>query len=147
MSMSEREIAAVVAERDRLREEVIGGAFNGSRYVADRMAIPPDIVRARFGTSFVIERGVVVGKRPDGGTIFSKSNPGEPAPFDEALEAIVEAYPYRDNILRSSGASGYGVRQSDHVGSAIRAISRTAFDALDGASRMAHIKSGGTVHD
>jgi len=34
--------------------------------------------------------------------------PGEAAGFDEALSILVEHYPYKDQILKGTGASGGG---------------------------------------
>jgi len=65
-------------------------------------------VQARFGQAFKVEDGKVVAYDPAGNKIFSRSRAGEVADFDEALEALVDQYPYKDQILRGSGASGGG---------------------------------------
>ncbi|HEJ3129468.1 TPA: hypothetical protein SL290_006283, partial [Pseudomonas aeruginosa] len=43
-----------------------------------------------------------------GNKLYSKARPGEAADFDEALEILVDQYPYRDQILKGSGHSGGG---------------------------------------
>jgi hypothetical protein len=139
----------VLAERDGLQQalvsEKVGGNFARSKFIADKLAIPPDMVQARFGDAFKLEGNNVVGIGQDGKPLFSRANPGEIAGFDEALEIMVGAYPYRDHILKSSGASGGGAQGG--AGGAGKSLTRGAFDALDAGARMAHIKSGGTIAD
>src|SRR6185369_15152564 len=91
--------------------EKIGGLFKGSKFIAEKIAIPADIVQARFGSDFKIEdAGKVVAYDSSGNKIFSRTKPGEPADFDEALEMLIEQYPRRDDILKGSGHSGDGAR-------------------------------------
>ena len=66
------------------------------------------MVQATFGKAFKIEEGKVVAYDANGNKIFSQSRPGELAEFDEALEALVDAYPHKDHILKPTGAQGSG---------------------------------------
>ena len=140
----------IVSERDQLRNDIVsekvGGNFARSKFISEKLAIPPDMVQARFGDAFKLEDGKVVGYGKDGTKLFSRANPGELAPFDEALELIVESYPYRDHILKGSGATGGGA-QGGAGGTSGKSLPRAAFDALPATDKMAHIKSGGGVHD
>ncbi|WVM90955.1 DUF6651 domain-containing protein [Halopseudomonas pachastrellae] len=86
----------------------MGGAFGRSKMIADKLAIPADLVQARFGQAFKIEDGKTVAYDGNGNKIYSHSRPGEIADFDEALEILVEQYPHRDSILKASGANGGG---------------------------------------
>lgn len=108
----EAKYAPIVAERDTLKNDLygekVGGAFARSKLIADKLAIPADLVQARFGQQFKIEDGKTVAYDSHGNKIFSRARPGEVADFDEALEALIDQYPYRDTILKSSGASGGG---------------------------------------
>lgn len=102
---------AVKARNDierQLYAEKIGGSFARSKVIAEKLAIPPDLVEARFGGAFSIEEGRVVAKDAHGNKLYSQANPGELAGFDEALEMLVNAYPYKDQILKGTGASGGG---------------------------------------
>jgi len=54
----------------------------------------------------VDENGNVIGKFRDGGTIYSKVNPGKPAEFDECIESIIMADPNKDSLLKPSGQKG-----------------------------------------
>lgn len=92
----------------QLYDEKIGGAFARSKTIADKLAIPADMVQARFGQQFKIEDGKTVAYDQHGNKIYSLARPGEAADFDEALEILVERYPHRDSILKSSGANGGG---------------------------------------
>lgn len=92
----------------QLYAEKIGGSFARSQFIAEKMAVPADMVQATFGNSFKIEEGKVVAYDAQGQKIFSRSRPGELADFNEALETLVSQYPHRDHILKSSGANGGG---------------------------------------
>ena len=130
----------VVQERDALHGELvkarIGGAFTRSRFIADKLAIPADLVEARFGSQFRIEEGQVVAFDGAGNRIASPANPGEPASFDEALAIIVSGYPYRDTILKGSGASGSGAQGGGGHGGG-RQVTRAQFLALSPAGQAA----------
>jgi hypothetical protein len=92
----------------QLYAEKIGGSFARSKIIAEKLAIPADMVQARFGEAFKIEDGKVVAYDAHGNKLFSRTRPGELADFDEALESLIEQYPHKDHILKSSGASGGG---------------------------------------
>lgn len=102
-----------------LYAEKIGGAFARSPLIVGdkaKLAIPSDLVQARFGSAFKIEDGRVVAYDPQGNKIYSRSKPGELADFDEALEVLVDQYPHKDSILRGSGASGGGAGTGSNGG-------------------------------
>lgn len=106
------EFDPVVKERDQLKNDLygekIGGAFARSKFIAEKMAIPSDLVQARFGGAFKIVEGKVVAYGPDGREIFSRTKPGEIAEFEEALEVLVDTYPHKEHILKGSGSAGGG---------------------------------------
>ena len=92
----------------QLYGEKIGGSFARSKVIAEKLAVPADMVQATFGNRFKIEDGKVVAYDANGNKIFSRARPGELADFDEALETLVDSYPHKDHILKSSGANGGG---------------------------------------
>lgn len=148
----EEKYAPVLAERDKLHAslvaEKVGGNFARSKLIAEKLAIPADLVQARFGDAFKVEEGNVIGYDKSGNKLFSRSNPGEIAGFDEALEILIEQYPYRDQILKSSGASGGGAQGNGNgAGSGNKSLNRAAFESLPADKQMAHIKGGGTISD
>ena len=101
---------------DLLNAEMIGGSFARSKVIADKLAIPAELVQAYFGKAFSIEEGKVVAKDGNGNKLYSASNPGELAGFDEALEMLVSQYPGRDHILKAPQANGSGSQQSAGAG-------------------------------
>ena len=145
------QVKTVTAERDTttgiLYQEKIGGAFGRSKFVTDKIAVPPDMLQNTFGKAFKVEDGKVVAYGDDGNKIYSRARPGELADFDEALEALVERYPHRENILKSSGANGGGAPNNGGKGGGQKTLPRAAFDALDPTAKAAHARSGGTVTD
>jgi antitoxin component of MazEF toxin-antitoxin module len=100
----------------QLHNELIGGNFGRSKLISDKFAIPADLVQARFGQAFKVEEGKVVAYDQAGNKIFSRSRAGEVADFDEALETLVDQYPYKDQILKGTGASGSGAGPSGTPG-------------------------------
>lgn len=88
--------------------EKIAGAFSGSKFVGEKLAIPADLVQARFGSAFKVEDGKIIGYDAAGNKLFSRSKPGDPADFDEAIELLVEAYPNKEHILKGTGHTGGG---------------------------------------
>lgn len=97
-----------IAAETNLTNEMIGGNFARSKFMADKLETPSDLVQARFGSNFSIKDGKIVAKDASGNEIYSKTRVGELADFDEALEILVENYPHKDRILKGSGASGSG---------------------------------------
>lgn len=137
------EFEPIVKERDTLKGELygekIGGAFARSKFIADKVAVPADLLQASFGKHFSIENGKVVAKDASGNQLFSRTKHGEPAEFEEALEMLVDAYPYKASILKGSGASGGGAGSggSGQGGGGRKTITRAQFDALDPAAKAA----------
>lgn len=146
----DEEIAAVKQEAEglagTLNKELIGGNFARSKFISEKVAIPPDLVQARFGQNFKIEDGKVVAYDSSGNKIYSKSKPGEVAEFDEALNILVDQYPYRDDILKGQGKGGGGAHHSNGAGGE-KTLTREAFDAMDHGARRKAIADGVKVVD
>lgn len=142
------EYEPVKAERDNLRSQLhaerLSTAFGRSKYIAEKLAVPVDIVQARFGAHFTVgDDGKIHAKGADGNPIYSRPNPGEEAGFDEALEHLVEAYPYRDSILKGSGASGGGAGGSRSGDGGKRTITRSQFASMSPADQAAYARDKG----
>ena len=134
LKAQERKYKPIVEElgsvKNELHAERLGGAFGKSKFIADKLAIPVDLAQAKFGTNFTIEDGKIRAKGPDGNLVYSRVNPGNPAEFDEALEILVDAYPYRDSILKGSGATGGGASgNGGGSNGGKKQVSRAQFDA------------------
>ncbi len=132
-----------------LHQEKIGGAFARSPLIVGdkaKVAIPADLVQARFGQHFKLTAdGKVVATDANGNQIYSKGRPGEPADFDEALDFLIDAYPQKDSILRGASQSGSGSQGGSGGSGGKKQITRAAFEALDPQARHAEITAGAVV--
>lgn len=132
----------------RYNGEKVAGAFRGSKYATEKLAIPADFVQARFGGNFKVEDGKLVGYGSDGNKLFSRAKPGEIADFDEALEMLVDQYPQREHILKGTGSKGDGARSSNGTGTGgDKKITRREFEALPPATKAARVQEGYAVVD
>lgn len=146
----EEKYKPVVKERNELKAaivaEKVGNAFARSKYIADQLAVPVDMVQATFGSAFKLDDGKVVGYGRDGKQLFSRVKPGEVADFDEAMEIMVDTYPFKDNILKGSGANGGGAGGGSRGGG--NTITRAqlnewqANDPAKASSEMARVREG-----
>ncbi len=134
LKAQDKKYRPVIEERDALKNELtqerLTTAFGRSKFIQEKLAVPVDIVQARFGTNFQIEDGRVYAKGSDGNRIYSRARPGEVADFDEAMEILVDAYPHRDTILKGSGASGGGASGGGIAPNGKRQITRAQFQAM-----------------
>ncbi len=142
--------APIIQERDalsaKLVAEKVGGSFARSEFIAKKMGIPADMVEARFGNNFKLEGDSVIAYDKSGNKIFSASNPGEPAGFDEALGILVEHYPYKDQILKGTGASGGG-SGGGNGGTGGKTISRAQFESLSPQQQSEQAIAGVQITD
>lgn len=102
----------------RIRNMAVKGLFEGSSFLREKTVLPPEIAFASFGQNFTVEEdgdGYKISANLNGHPILSRAKPGELASPEEALEAIIEAYPLKDRILKSPGG-GPGT-QVNHGGS------------------------------
>jgi len=134
------QLAAVTGERDKLQgdlyAEKVGGAFARSKFVAEKVAVPPPMLEKTFGSNFKIEDGKLVPYDANGGKIYSRIRPTEFADFDEAIEILINADPYRDHILAGRTSAGGGAHQSSG-GSGKREVRRADFTKLPAAEQAA----------
>lgn len=68
--------------------------------------LPPEIAEKYFGSNFRVEKdgnGLRVTGYIGDDPVYSRQNPGELAEFEEALESVIDAYPMKERIMRSSG--------------------------------------------
>ncbi|MBV7387812.1 hypothetical protein KRX11_04010 [Pasteurellaceae bacterium TAE3-ERU1] len=81
------------------------------------------MVQSFFGKHFSYEDGKIVVKDEHGNPIFSREKPGELASFDEAIEQIVNEYPYKvvcstfgTKTLQSSKTRLLGIAKNSKCG-------------------------------
>lgn len=141
------EVKKAAGLETQLHNEIVGGSFARSKYIADKLAIPPDMVQASFGARFKVEEGKLKAYDADGNPIYSKVKAGNPADFDEAMEILVDQYPHKANILRAVNGSGSGapptkVGNGQNQG---KSTGRAAFEGMEASARMKFIQEGGIV--
>lgn len=140
------QIAALTTDKDKLQGqlvgEMIGGAFARSKFVAEKVAVPPPMLEKTYGGNFKIEDGKVIAYDANG-QIFSRVT-GQPASFDEALEILIAADPYKEHILRGTGAAGSGA-QGGGGGTGGKTLPRSQFEKLPPADQMTKMKEGYTL--
>ena len=101
-----------------LMNEMIGGAFQRSAYIKDKVAIPADLVQAKFGAQFQVVDGKMVATDGNGNRIYSRKRPGEDVvDFDEAIEIVIDSYPQKAAILKGNNAAGGGSQNGGGGGS------------------------------
>jgi hypothetical protein len=139
------------ALQNHLNTEIIGGSFARSQFIAEKIAVPTDMIQATFGKNFKVVDGKLVAVDASGNQIYSRARPGELATFDEALGTLVESYAHKDHILKSSGSSGSGAHASANGGggggSGAKTMSRTAFDSLNPFEQSKVARSGVKITD
>lgn len=147
----EEKYAPRLKELDRVKQQLVdeklGGSFARSKFIADKVAVPLEMIQATFGHQFKVENGDLIGYDAAGNKLFSRSKPGEIAGFDEALEMIVDAAPFRDRILKGTGANGSGARGGDGQGAGGKIKTRAQFDQMPHEDRAAFFKDGGKLVD
>lgn len=114
--------------RTKYDTEKINSAFASSEFIKEKLAVPSDMAQATFGKHFVFKEGVMTPVDAAGNTIYSDTNPGDIATFDEALEKVVKAYPHRDSILKGAGHSGSGTKPLGGGNGIGRKVTRAEFE-------------------
>lgn len=110
--------------KQQMQSYIIGQSFGESKFIADKLNIPTDMAREFFGKHFAVDANNRVIALHDTNNpesiIYSDSNPGEPASFDEALAKFVNSYQHKDTILKGSGNQGGGTSNSGNAPSGIK---------------------------
>lgn len=133
--------------RQSLHKELIGGGVARSAFLG-KSAYPADHLLAIFGQQLSVENGVVTGKRKDGTPIYSRSNPGQLAGIDEALEVIVDESPHRDHILKATQKPGSGATPgAGGAGGGRKTMTRAQFEQLTPAERVTQSREGVQLTD
>lgn len=135
-----------IAAETNLTNKTLDWSFAQSKYIADKIESPPDLIRSYFGSNFSVKDGKFVAKDASGNEIYSKARVGELANFDEALEILVENYPHKDRILKGSGASGSG-SQGGKPSAGAKQMTRSDFDAQSPQEQRAFVTGGGKIDD
>jgi ribosomal protein L15 len=103
-------------------------AFATSKFVAEKIAVPPEMFQATFGNNFKFEDGKLVPYDANGNKIYSPKRHGEVANFEEALEVLVDGYAHKDAILKGGNHSGSGNNGNGGSNGPKRTIKRADFE-------------------
>jgi len=127
-----KELEASKEETETLRSQYntgkINTAFASSDYIKEKLAVPSDMAQATFGKHFIFKEDVMTPVDINGAVIYSDSNPGDIATFDEAMEKVVKTYAHRDSILKGSGHNGSGAETPGEGGK--RSVTRKQFEGM-----------------
>jgi len=110
------------AEKDKKIGELQGQIFNEkvtSRFATSKALEKTifnktrEVAISHFKSHFTVdENGNMIGKFKDGAMIYSKTNPGKPADFDECIESIINNDPNKESYLAPTGQQGTGHRDT-----------------------------------
>jgi hypothetical protein len=95
---------------EAIQSILMGGKFASSEFLKKTNLIP-EIAANYFGKNFKIEgegHDIKVVGYLNGERIPSREKFGEPADFEEALAAVIDAYPHKDRIMLAGVSSGSG---------------------------------------
>ena len=123
----------IEAERDtykaQLEREIISNAFSRSKFIEDKISVPWKMVEAQFSNHVTVKNGKLKILDSQGKEIYSRAKPSQPADFDEAMELIVESYPYKNKILKAtSGPTSLNGQPADLLGDKL--ITRAEADRM-----------------
>lgn len=145
----ETQLADMTKDRDtyqqQLHGELIGGGFARSKFAAEKLAVPADMVQAMFGGNFKVENGKPVAYDNKGQKIYSRTNHGDDAGFDEALEILVGGYQHKDAILKGGQGSGGGYQGGNGGQGGGKAMTRQSFEQLGPSEKASFMKDGGEI--
>ncbi|MDQ8936639.1 DUF6651 domain-containing protein [Acinetobacter rudis] len=145
----ETQLGQITQERDtyqqQLHGELIGGGFARSKFAAEKLAVPADMVQAMFGGNFKVENGKPVAYDNKGQKIYSRTNHGDDAGFDEALEILVGGYQHKDAILKGSQGSGGGYQGGNGGQGGAKTMTRQNFEQLAPSEKASFMKDGGEI--
>jgi hypothetical protein len=108
----------------------IDGVFKGSQFLADRVAVPRDMVEAALRANFKIEDGKPRAYDRDGNPVMSKKTIGDYADPEEAIELLIDRHPQKDMILKAPDAKGTGNNGGGGGRGGGRTMSRDEFEKL-----------------
>lgn len=146
----EEKYAPIVKENEtvkgQLNTHLIGGAFASSKFIAEKFAAEGpagvEIARALFANNFKVEDGKVVANDASGNKLYSRARPGELASAEEAIELLVDSYPHKNSILKSSGASGGGASNGGGGGGGGKqTMTRAQFESLSPSEKVVSAKT------
>lgn len=101
--------------KKNVRTLLISNSFAGSSYIKEKTTFPTAATAEAFlGKFFRIEENRVIASYPDGRDIISRTKPPELAPFEEAVQLLIENHPDRESFLKAAQTKGSGGGQGSN---------------------------------
>ncbi|HUT62944.1 MAG TPA: DUF6651 domain-containing protein [Anaerolineae bacterium] len=128
-------------KEDTIYKLLVVTKFANSPTVIDKTNLPPDIAADYFGKHFKVEGEGLTAKvigYIDNEKILSRERPGEVAEFEEALTTVIEHYPMKDRILRTTGG---GSASQGNTGGRTSAEDKQVLMNLPPVERMRAIRA------
>lgn len=129
--------------KGQIRSARADAAFANSAYIKDNIGVPLDMFRGLFEKHVELDKeGGLVVKDTAGNPIYSTTNHGQLATFDEGMAFLVNAYPHKASILRGSNNNGTGTEAPTNRGNGAKTIRAAEWEKMDHTTRMAKAKEG-----
>jgi len=152
--MREEEFNGVLSRKEaQIRSLMVSNKFATHPFFSGtnpKTTLLPDMAESYFGKYFKVEENDKTGELRliaynNGDPLYSRANPGEVADFDEAMNQIWEAYPGKDNFIRTTtgGSGGRGGSGSGEEGTTLQALEKQYEEAKtkNNASAMLTLKN------
>lgn len=145
MAGANAQMSTISGENTVLKQQIadltVGNAFGTSAFVSSELTLTPAKARVIYGSHFEFKDGKVVGyDKPAGAserTMLVDSS-GSALGFDEAMRALIEADPDRDQLKRSKAKPGAGSSTTTKGNKAVtEAAAAAATSKLTGAEKIA----------
>jgi hypothetical protein len=128
------------AKEGTIYELMVNTQFANSPTIRDKTVLPSDSASEYFGKYFKVEgegkEAKVIGYY-NNEKILSRERPGEVAEFEEALAVVIDHYPMKEHILKSTG--GGSGSQGNRGGGGHQERDRAAWAALPATERLRQI--------
>lgn len=125
-------------------ELTIGNSFGNSNFIKDSLVLSPEKTRQLYGAHFEMKDGKLVAyDKPAtaANRTMLVNSAGDPLPFEEALERIVNADPDKKSVLRSKAKPG-GSSSTTATTQTQQKSGEEKTDGLFGRTRLANALKG-----
>lgn len=142
--LSEWKGKAEAAEASRAKA-LVDAALAGSKFLAERVAVPSRMIAAAYRDHIAVDGDKVVVRDARGQVLHSRANPLAPASLDEGLELLITQSPDADRILRGTQLPGSGAAANSGGAAGGVRLTRQQFDGMAPKERAAAFASGATL--
>jgi hypothetical protein len=133
------ELKGLLATKDgTINELTIGRSFSESKFISEKLVVPPSKARQLYGPHFEIVDGGVVGyDKPAGAserTVLTGGD-GKALSFEAAMQKLIESDPDRERLIKAGVTAGAG--SNTHKVKDDKTQEQPGSKELYGASRIA----------